>query len=500
MTKKESQTRQDKLDAIIKSGINPYPSKTNRNASILKAKKSNDDKLIIAGKIISIRSHGKSTFVDLQDESELIQVYFKLDTIGEEKYTFLKNVEVGDYIEARGGVFKTKTGELTLAAKDYAILSKSLLPVPDKWYGLKDTEIRYRRRYLDLIMNPDVKKNIEIRSKIISTLRGFMQENDFIEVETPILQAIPGGASAKPFITKYNILKQDMYLRIAPELFLKRLIVGGFEKVFEIGRQFRNEGLSHMHNPEFTSIEFYWAYEDYESLMKFTEKLMSNLVTMVSGSLKVIYQKNELNFAPPYPRITFDALIEKDCGINIYKYPTFKKLKKEVLKKKINIDFKNIKVWPKLVDELYKKVSRPKIIQPTFIVDHPLVLVPLAKAKEDPAYSSSLSLGVEDRQAGNLQKSQTFQLVCGGGFELLKAYTEQNDPKVQEEKFEEQVKLSKAGWEEGNMMDSDYIEALKYGLPPTAGWGMGIERMAMILTDQHSIKEVIAFPALKNPR
>ncbi|MFH1855538.1 MAG: lysine--tRNA ligase [bacterium] len=479
--KKERESRQDKLDAIIKSGINPYPSKTNRNTSIQKAKKSKDDNLIVAGKIVSVRSHGKSTFIDLQDESDLIQVYFKLDTIGEEKYTFLKNVEVGDYIEARGGVFKTKTGELTIAAKDYAILSKSLLPVPDKWYGLKDTEIRYRKRYLDLIMNPDVKKNIETRSKIIGTLRSFMQENGFLEVETPILQAIPGGASAKPFITKYNILKQDMYLRIAPELFLKRLIVGGFEKVFEIGRQFRNEGVSHMHNPEFTSIEFYWAYQDYEGLMKFTEELTSNLVVEVKGSLKVIYQKEELNFAPPYPRITFDALIEKDCGINIYKYPTFDKLKGEVQKKKIDIDLKNIKVWPKLVDELYKKVSRPKIIQPTFVIDHPLVLVPLAKAKEDEP-----------------QKSQTFQLVCGGGFEILKAYSEQNDPKVQEEKFKEQVKLSKAGWDESNMMDNEYVEALKYGMPPTAGWGMGIERIAMILTDQHSIKEIIAFPTLKN--
>ena len=479
--KKERESRQDKLDAIVKSGINPYPSKTNRNSTIKEAKKSSKDGLIIAGKIVSVRSHGKSTFIDLQDESDLIQVYFKLDTLGEEKYLFLKNIEVGDYIEARGGVFKTKTGELTLAAKDYSILSKSLLPVPDKWYGLKDTEIRYRKRYLDLIMNPEVKKNIETKSKVISSLRDFMQDNGFVEVETPILQAIPGGASAKPFITKYNILKQDMYLRIAPELFLKRLIVGGFEKVFEIGRQFRNEGLSHMHNPEFTSIEFYWAYQDYEGLMKFTEELVNTLVKDVAGKSKITYQKNELNFAPPYPRITFDALIEKDCGINIYKYPTFTGLKREIKKKKIVLEMKNIKVWPKLVDELYKKVSRPKIIQPTFVIDHPLVLVPLAKAKEDEP-----------------QKSQTFQLVCGGGFEILKAYTEQNDPKEQEARFKEQVKLSKAGWEEGNMMDSDFVEALKYGLPPTAGWGMGIERMTMILTDQHSIKEVIAFPALKN--
>jgi lysyl-tRNA synthetase class 2 len=318
---------------------------------------------------------------------------------------------------------------------------------------------------------------------LIDSLRNFLKKQGFIEVETPILQSIPGGASAKPFVTHFNILKQDMYLRIAPELYLKRLVVGGFEKVFEIGRQFRNEGLSHMHNPEFTSLEFYWAYQDYESLMKFTEELISTAVKESSGSFKVNYQGDELNFAPPYPRITFDALIEKDCGINIYQYPDFEDLKKEVIKQKIDLNFKDIKVWPKLVDELYKKVSRPKIIQPIFVIDHPLVLVPLAKAKED-----------------DPMKSQTFQLVCAGGIELLKAYTEQNDPKEQEERFKEQVKLSKAGWDESNMMDENFIEALKYGLPPTAGWGMGIERFAMILTNQYSIKEVIPFPTLKSEK
>ena len=477
----ETDSREEKLQNIKDLGVNPYPAKTSRNITIKEAKKVKDKPVIVAGKIVSIRSHGKSTFIDLQDESGLVQAYFKLDTIGEEKYKFLKNIDLGDYIEAKGEIFTTKTGELTIAVKKYELLSKTLLPVPDKWYGLKDTELRYRKRFLDMIMNPEVKKNIEVRSQIIDSLRGYMKENGFIEVETPILQPIPGGASAKPFVTHYNILKQDMYLRIAPELYLKRLVVGGFEKVFEIGRQFRNEGLSHMHNPEFTSMEFYWAYQDYEGLMKFTEGLISKVVKEVCGKTKIKYQDYELNFAAPYPRITFDALIEKDCGINIYQYPEFENLKAEVIKQKIDLDFKSIKVWPKLVDELYKKVSRPKIVQPIFVIDHPLVLVPLAKAKEDEPL-----------------KSQTFQLVCGGGFELLKAYSEQNDPIEQEERFKEQVKLSKAGWDESNMMDENFVEALKYGLPPTAGWGMGIERFAMILTDQYSIKEVIAFPTLKN--
>ena len=480
--KSEKQTRAEKLRNIIKAGVNPYPSHVKKNSSISDAKK-NKGKVTIAGKIVSIRSHGKSTFMDVQDESALMQIYIKFDSVGEEKYIFLKNFDIGDYIESTGEVFKTKTGEITLAVSNYTLLAKTLLPLPDKWYGLKDTELRYRKRFLDLIINPEVKKNLEIRSKLTDALRSFMRDNGFIEVETPILQAIPGGASAKPFVTHYNILKQDMYLRIAPELFLKRLIVGGFEKVFEIGRQFRNEGLSHMHNPEFTSMEFYWAYQNYESLMKFTEKLVSFAIKQVCRKTKIKYQNNELNFSPPYPRITFDALIEKDCGINIYQFPKFEDLKKEVQKKKIDLNFKDIKVWPKLVDELYKKVSRPKIIQPIFVIDHPLVLVPLAKAKDD-----------------EMQKSQTFQLVCGGGFELLKAYTEQNDPAEQEKRFKEQVKLSKAGWDESNMMDENFVEALKYGLPPTAGWGMGIERFAMILANQHSIKEVIPFPTLKNTK
>jgi len=308
-----------------------------------------------------------------------------------------------------------------------------------------------------------------------------MNKDGFIEIETPILQPIPGGAAAKPFITHYNILKQDMYLRIAPELYLKRLIVGGFEKVYEIGRNFRNEGLSHMHNPEFTMMEFYWAYKNYLDLMKFTEVLIETTVMQVKKTLKIRYQGNEINLAPPYPRITFDALIEKDCGINIYQYPNFKDLREQVLKKKIDLNFKEIKVWAKLVDELYKKVSRPKIIQPIFIVDHPLALIPLAKAKEDEP-----------------QKVQSFQLVLAGGIELVKAYTELNDPLEQERRLREQAKMRKAGYDESEMMDENFIESLKYGLPPTAGWGLGIERLVMLLTDQYSIKEVIPFPTLKN--
>jgi len=478
---KETATREKKLQEIINSGINPYPSKVDRSMPISEARKTKPKDTVLAGKIISIRSHGKSTFADLQDESAIIQLYFKYDNLGEENYNLLKFLDVGDYLEARGLIFKTKTGEITLEVKSFRLICKTLLPVPDKWYGLKDVELRYRKRFLDLIINDNVKQNFIIRSKIISSLRSFMDKRGFIEVETPILQPIPGGAAAKPFITHYNILKQDMYLRIAPELYLKRLIVGGFEKVYEIGRNFRNEGLSHMHNPEFTMMEFYQAYSDYNSLMKFTEEMLAYVVEKVKGTLEIEYQKNRLNLTPPYPKITFDALVEKDCGINIYQYPDFESLKEQVLKRKIDLNFKEIKVWAKLVDELYKKVSRPKIIEPLFVIDHPLVLTPLAKAKDDEP-----------------QKAQRFQLVLGGGIELVNAYTELNDPMEQEKRLREQIKMRQAGWEESQMLDENFLEALKYGLPPTAGWGMGIERLTMLLTDQYSIKEVIPFPTLKN--
>jgi len=478
---KEIATREKKLEEIIKLGVNPYPSKIERKTSVFEARKLKPKDTALVGKIVSIRSHGKSTFMDIEDESGMIQIYLKFDNLGEQKYNFLKLLDVGDYLQVKGLIFKTKSGEITLEVKSYELACKTLLPVPDKWFGLKDVELRYRKRFLDLIINDEVKQNLELRSKIIAELRAFMNKEGFIEIETPILQPIPGGAAAKPFITHYNILKQDMYLRIAPELYLKRLIVGGFEKVYEIGRNFRNEGLSHMHNPEFTMMEFYWAYKNYLDLMKFTEVLIETTVMQVKKTLKIRYQGNEINLAPPYPRITFDALIEKDCGINIYQYPNFKDLREQVLKKKIDLNFKEIKVWAKLVDELYKKVSRPKMIQPIFIVDHPLALIPLAKAKEDEP-----------------QKVQSFQLVLAGGIELVKAYTELNDPLEQERRLREQAKMRKAGYDESEMMDENFIESLKYGLPPTAGWGLGIERLVMLLTDQYSIKEVIPFPTLKN--
>lgn len=477
----EQQTRLEKLETLKKAGINPYPSGVAIHREIAEIRKLKEGEVTAVGKIISLRSHGKSTFLDLKDEFGQIQIYFKIDEIGEENYKNLDLLDAGDYLEVTGTLFTTHMGELTVLGKTYKLLSKTLLPLPDKWYGLKDTEIRYRKRFLDLIINEKAKENLMTRSKIITALRSFMDSHGFMELETPILQPLHGGAAAKPFKTQYNILDQEMYLRIAPELYLKRLVVGGFEKVYEIGKNFRNEGLSHMHNPEFTMMEFYWAYQNYVGLMEFTEELISHLVQEIKGSLKIEYQGQEIDFNPPFKRISFSGLIKEDSGIDIYAYPEFEDLKKEVEAKNIELNFKEITTWPKLVDELYKKMVRPKIIQPTFLIDYPIVLKPLAKAKAD-----------------NPEIAENFQFVVGGGIELINAYNEQNDPVQQEKMLRDQMELKKKGYEEGENVDENFIEALKYGLPPTAGWGMGIERLAMILTDQYSIKEVIPFPTLKN--
>jgi len=476
---KENEIRLEKLNNLTNMGIEAYTSTTLREKNISEIRENIGKSYWIAGKVVSLRDHGKSTFADLKDESNQIQIYFKSDIL-EKKYEILNHLDIGDYLEVHGEIFVTHVGETTVKVDDFKILTKSLLPLPDEWYGFKDTDLRYRKRFVDLLSNPQVKKNIETHSKIISCLRSFMQKEGFIEVETPILQPIPGGAAAKPFITHYNILDADFYLRVSPELYLKRLIVGGFEKIFEVGRCFRNEGLSHMHNPEFTMFEFYWAYKDYEFLMSFTEKMLSETIENIKGSFEIEYQGGKIDFSPSYPRIVLSDLIKKDTGIDITKFNEFESLKNEIQNKEIKLDYSEIKVWTKLVDELYKKVSRPKLIQPTFIIDHPIELSPLAKEKDD-----------------NPKLTQRFQLVCGGGMEIVNAYSELNDPIDQEKRIAEQLKMRKAGWNESERLDGNFIEALKYGMPPTAGWGMGIDRFTMLLTDQYSIKEVIAFPALK---
>ncbi len=484
--------RLKKLEAIKKAGILAYPGKSRRTHQIREALEDfnklvrSKKEIILAGRIKSLREHGGSTFLNLEDGSTSslttggrgqIQAYLRKNRIGESGYKFfLDNFDVGDFIEIRGILFTTKKGEKTIEAADFKILSKSLLPLPEKWHGLKDVEERFRKRCLDLMFNPEVKRKFEIRAKIIKEIRNFLEKEGFLEVETPVLQLIYGGAKARPFKTHHHALDIDLYLRISPELFLKRLIVGGFEKVYEIGRVFRNEGIDRHHNPDFTSFEFYWAYADYKELMKFTEKLFESLIKNTLGNQEVIYEGKKISFKTPWPRIEFSQLLKKYTKIKIEEINT-QALKKEAQKMGIKVAGGASKA--EIADDIYKKFCRPKIQDPAFIIHHPLGFQPLAKSLEtDP------------------EKLANFQLVAGG-WELINAFSELNDPIEQRERFKEQEKFFKEGLEEAQRMDEDFLEALEYGMPPAAGFGLGIDRLVALLTDSHSLREVILFPIMK---
>lgn len=476
-------TRIKKLETIQKAGFLAFPIKTKRTHKIEEVLKSFNNlektkkEIVLAGRIKSLRIHGGVTFFHIEDGTGQIQVFLRKDGIGEKAYNFfLDNFDIGDFIEVRGFLFATKKGERTLEASDFKILAKSLLPLPEKWHGLQDIEERYRKRYLDLIFNPEVKKKFKLRSKIISTIREFLEKEGFLEVETPILQPVYGGAKAKPFKTHLNALDVDLYLRIAPELYLKRLLVGGFEKVYEIGKCFRNEGVDRFHNPDFTMLEFYWAYADYKDLMKLTEKLFEFLLKKVFSSIKILYQGKEVDFKTPWPRKEFSQLIKEYAKINL------DDINRNVLAKKakeLGVEIEKGAEKAEIADEIYKKYCRPKIWEPTFVIHHPLGFQPLAKALE-----------------GNPQKLANFQLVAAG-FELLNAFSELNDPLEQKRRFEEQEKMLKSGFEEAQRMDKDFLEALEYGLPPAAGFGMGIDRLVSLLTDSHGLREVILFPTMR---
>lgn len=474
-------TRLKKLKAIKGAGFFAYPVQIKRThtcsesvkdfSKISRLKK----EIVLAGRIMSLRQHGGLVFSHIEDGTGKIQILFKKDRLGEKSYQFfLDNFDIGDFIEARGILFKTQKGEKTLEVADYKILAKLLLPLPEKWHGLQDVEERFRKRYLDLIFNPEVKKNFELRTKIISTIREFLGKEGFLEVETPILQPLYGGAKARPFKTHLNALDIDLYLRISPELYLKRLLVGGFEKVYEIGKCFRNEGMDKTHNPDFTMLEFYWAYADYKELMKLTEKLFSALLKNIFGGLKIKHENKEIDFTPPWPRIEFSELIKKYTKINLDEI-NLDALKKEA--KKLGIEPKGDKA--EIADEIYKKFCRPKIWSPTFIIHYPLGAFPLAKQLEQ-----------------NPKKTANFQLVAAD-IELINAFSELNDPIEQRKRFEEQEKILKEGFEEAQRLDEDFIEALEYGMPPAAGFGMGIDRLTALLTNSHAVREIILFPTMK---
>jgi lysyl-tRNA synthetase, class II len=468
--------RLEKLKAIKKAGHNPYPIESKRTHVIegtlseFKALCRSKTKLFLVGRIMSVREHGGSTFINIEDATGRIQGYLKEDKLGEKQYRFfLDNFDIGDIAELGGILFETKRGEKTLEVSDFKILAKSLLPLPEKWHGLKDVEERFRKRYLDLIMNPEAKEKFVMRSRIVEELRNIFSENNFMELETPVLQPIPGGALAKPFKTHLNALDMDLYLRVAPELYLKRLLVGGFEKIYEIGRCFRNEGIDKHHNPDFTMLELYWAYQDRDGLMDFVERFFDELLKRTGKGLSFSYQGQKIDFKRPWKKITFRDLVKKyaDFDIETASDEDFKKKAKE-LKIDIGKDFQKCK----MMDEIYKVACRPKLINPTFVTDHPAQMAILSKPKENDS-----------------EKADRFQLVVGG-IEMVNGFSELNDPLEQEERF----KKSKM---EEERTDRDFLEALQYGMPPAAGLGVGIDRLVALLTDSHSLREAILFPTMR---
>ncbi len=477
------ENRIKKRKNIEKKGLNPYPSETKRTHTIFEVLRDFSKiarvkrEVILVGRIKSKRIHGKAAFLNIEDGTGKIQVLLRENSVGESAYRFfLDNFDIGDFLELKGNLFLTKTKEKTLNISDFRVLVKSLLPLPEKWHGLKDIEERYRKRYLDLIFNPEVKKKFELRSKIIEEIRNFLQIEGFLEVETPILQLIYGGAKAKPFKTHLNALDLDLYLRISPELYLKRLLVGGFEKIYEIGKCFRNEGVDKFHNPDFTILEFYWAYADYRDLMKFTEEMFKAVVKKLFGKLEIKYGNKKINFKTPWPKIEFCQFLQKETKIN------FDNIHPQALRQraeKFGIGVSKVETKAEVADKIFKKYCRNKIWNPTFIIHHPLDFQPLAKAREK-----------------DLKKLANFQLIIAG-CELVNAFSELNDPLKQREKFEEQEKLYKSGLEEAQRMDKDFLQALEYGMPPAAGFGLGIDRLVMLLTDSHSLREVIFFPTMR---
>ena len=477
-----------KIEALRSEGVEPYPQDFEKKDwcvdlqskySKLKNESVSKDVVVTAGRLMLKRSMGKISFGTIQDDGGRIQILIQRDKSPESAVGIFKKIDAGDFVGVKGNPMRTKRGELSVLVRDIVLLSKSIKLLPEKWHGIKDKEERYRKRYLDLIMNEDVRETFVYRSKVIGVLRKFLESEGFMEVETPLIQAVYGGASAKPFMTHINALDMDAYLSISPELYLKRLIVGGYEKVFTICKNFRNEGIDFAHNPEFTMMEYYAAYKTYEYHIDFIERFFEKLKKDLGIGNSISYRGKKISLKTPFKRIKFRDLVKKEIGIDINVANDFEKFFGAIKSKGIDIDISNCKHYGSLLDEVYKRIVRPKIIQPTLLTHYPVEMIALAKRnKNDPSKINSVQLIID-------------------GAEIVKAYDELNDPIDQKERLAEQENLLRGGCDDAMPADDDFIDALMYGMPPTAGFGMGIDRLVMLLAGKDSVRDVIFFPFMK---
>lgn len=481
--------RKEKLEILRAKGIDPFGKRFNRTASAKQlfekyGELTNEEleelnvPVEFAGRIMTKRGKGKAGFAHVQDLTGQIQIYVRKDTVGDEQYELFDLADLGDIVGVKGIVFKTKVGELSIKVNDFQILTKSLRPLPDKYHGLKDIEQRYRQRYLDLIVNPESKQTFITRSLIIQSIRRYLDSRGYLEVETPMMHAIPGGAAARPFITHHNALDMELYMRIAIELHLKRLIVGGLEKVYEIGRVFRNEGVSTRHNPEFTMLELYEAYTDFNDIMELTENLISHVAKEVLGTTVIQYGEHEVDLTPKWKRIHMVDAIKEHTGVDFWKKMSDEEARQ--LAKEHGVEINENMLFGHIVNEFFEQKVEHLLIQPTFVYGHPVEISPLAKKnEEDPRFTDRFELFIVGREHAN-------------------AFTELNDPIDQRERFEEQLKERAQGNDEAHMMDEDFVEALEYGMPPTGGLGIGIDRLIMLLTNSPSIRDVLLFPLMRH--
>jgi lysyl-tRNA synthetase class 2 len=479
------QARLDKLRFLQGKGVDPYPPRFYPTHSILQVidqfssldvEERSGETVTIAGRVIALRRMGKAAFLDLREGNDKIQVYASVDELGQEEYEGLSGVDIGDFLGVKGNVFRTRRGELTVSAVTWTFLAKALRPLPEKWHGLKDVELRYRHRSLDLIASEQVRETFAQRSRMIAAMRRYLDQKGFLEVETPMMQPIAGGATARPFVTHHNTLDIDLYLRVAPELYLKRLVIGGLDRVYELGKNFRNEGVSTTHNPEFTTLEIYQAYSDYTGMMSLAEEIITAAVQAAKGSTTITYQQTEIDFSPPWTRISMLDAVEEASGISVSSksQETIAASAKEK-----GIDASGLSRG-KTIELLFERFVEPSLIQPTIIKDFPVEISPLAKMK-----------------LGHKDIVERFELFAGG-MELANAFTELNNPLDQRARFEEQERLRSEGDEEAQRVDEDFLFALEHGMPPTGGIGFGIDRISMLVTDSRSIRDVILFPALRS--